>query len=93
MGRFIQHGGKQGAGFFLAADRSGAADRHEPAATGIPPADHKHPALQWWLAQSWVRWRPLTLAGAWILVVTGLLIGYRTGRIHSAPPLKTQPPI
>jgi hypothetical protein len=68
------------AGFFLAADHSGRSSG------GAVLAGWRHPALAWWFSRSWTRCRPLVLAGAWTLAVTGLLIGYRVATIHARPP-------
>lgn len=59
-----------------------AAERPTPAAETRNLAERKHPALAWWVRQSWPRRRPLVLAGASTLVVAGLLIGYRDGGFH-----------
>lgn len=64
------------AGWFLAADHPG------PSTGSATLANHPHPALAWWFSRSRDRYQQVFLAGTFILVVTGLLIGYRAATIH-----------
>lgn len=77
------------AGLFLAAEPAAPrTKRKDLPGPGTESGDHpgpRHPALAWWLGQTWGRWRPLILAGASILVVAGLLLGFRVAYIHKHP--------
>jgi hypothetical protein len=55
--------------------------KDKPAPAGS--SKQKHPALAWWISQSWPRWRPLILAGGSTMIVAGLLLGIRAATIHS----------
>lgn len=81
----------------LAEDEDEDDDQDETAAPDRPKPGH--PALAWWISQSWPRWRPLALAGLSTMVAVGLLLGIRVATIHGRPPdywlwtgFRTKPP-